>query len=378
MKLRVLLIFVLFMTVLVGACNEQIGTPEPITTTPQSTATVITISIVTIPEPSASLIIDKTLIPGPAPFAKLPGCFDDMKILATFGNMPFDESGIFVAWPGENYYLGWRIRNTGSCVWDSAYSLEAVSSVQYRSFETSAPVVLKDRVTPGKSVEVQFNISVALSPGDYPVSWILLNGYHKPVGQELKAIVRVPGDSINNPLPTLTANPNVQFEASSTQVAPYEKVVLSWEVKQASAVYFYSTGQAWVPNQVPLKGVRIFYPTSSAAYNLRVVNSNNTVESYKIEVDVEPPLGLPDIYTFELAPKGQLILGSCVDISWLVRGGLATRISLFVNDNPLVTDADRAGEYTDCPSDIGLKVFTLIASGPAGSVSKSKVINVVP
>ena len=87
----------------------------------------------------------------------------------------------------------------------------------------------------------------------------------------------------------MTRNPNVHFEVSSTQVAPHERVAVSWEVEQANKVYFYTTGQNWVPNQVALKGVRIYYPTIDTAYNLRVVNSNNTVESYKIEVIVDPP-----------------------------------------------------------------------------------------
>ena len=91
----------------------------------------------------------------------------------------------------------------------------------------------------------------------------------------------------------MTRNPNVLFEASSTQVAPYEKVVLSWDVKQADEVYFYTTGQAWPSNRVPLKGVRIFYPANNTAFNLRVVNMNNIAESNKIELDIEPLLGLP-------------------------------------------------------------------------------------
>jgi len=363
---------------MVGACKGQNDTSIPITTPPHSTATAVLVATVVIPKPSTSPQISDSPTPGLKSSSELSKCFDDMKILATFGSVPVDQSNTFVAWPGEDYFLGWRIRNTGACFWDSAYSLEAVNSIQNQRLAATTPVVLKNRVAPGNSIEVQFNVSAPLSPGDYPVSWVLLNGYREPVGQELRATIHVPGDSNDKPLPTITPNPNVQFEASSTQVAPYEKLVLSWEVKQAKVVYFYSTGHAWMSNQVPLKGVRVFYPTMSADYNLRVVNENNTVESYKIEVEIEPPLGLPDIFSFEIAPKGNVPLGICVDISWAVRGGLTTRVSLSVNENPLVADADRVGDYSDCPTSTGLKIYTLIANGPAGSVSESKIIHVVP
>ena len=52
-------------------------------------------------------------------------------------------------------------------------------------------------------------------------------------------------------------------------------------LSQANKVYFYATGQAWASNQVPLKGVRVYFPSHDTAYNLRVVNLDNTVESYK-------------------------------------------------------------------------------------------------
>jgi hypothetical protein len=375
-----LYILLLFIATLVGACNHSLNTPEPVISNPQPASDNNVLPPVVIPESSTTP--SKVLLPTPSPeytpSVDRPDCFDNMKILATFGGVAIDDAGILNAWPGEEYYLGWRIQNTGMCVWDSAYSLERVNNIQIAGFAESEPDVLKERLPPGKSVVVEFKITAPLFPGDYPVSWGLVNGYRVNVGPRLEVIIRVSGDSSNSPLPTMTRNPNVQFEASSMQVAPYEKVVLSWEVKQANAVYFYTTGQAWVPNQVPLKGVRIFYPTNNTAFNLRVVSLTNTVESYKIEVRIEPPSGLPGIVFFEVSPQVHLAYGSCVDITWKVRGGMATDVRLFVNDSLLVKDADNVGEYTDCPTQIGLKVYTLVARGPAGTVSKSIVIKVQP
>jgi len=367
--------------VAVVACNSSIRSPQPVSSPSQPTPNIPTHSPDVISRATVSPSDSLTPTPSPesATSTDLPVCFDNMKILATFGSSGAEPAGILVAWPGEMVDLGWRIQNSGTCTWDSAYSFEQLNAGKLSTDITQSVTESSiDRVSPGKSIAVRFTISAPLSPGDYPISWVLFNGYRNPVGARLMATIHVPGDSLNQPLPTMTKNPNVQFEASSTQVAPYDRVALAWEVKQANKVYFYPTGQNWPPNQVPLKGERVYYPTIDTAYNLRVVNLDNTVESYKIEVIVEPPLGLPEIVHFELDPKGHVVLGSCVDISWRVRGGWLTEVSLYANDILLLSGADRTAEFSDCTLGVGLTVYTLVASGPGGTASKCKTIDVQP
>jgi hypothetical protein len=366
--------------IVIGACNQTINSTEPALskTQPPLDNTVIPSDLISKIPATPSRALSTILSPENTPLADDPGCFDDMKILATYGSVPVDGFVLLNIWPGQEVDLGWRIQNTGTCVWDSAYGLEQVNKDQNEIISASTPEKLNERITPGNSVTVQFKIAAPLSPGDYVNSWKLLNGYRNTVGPLLSVIIHVPGDSSNRPLPTKTIKPNVQFEASSTQVVPYSRVVLSWEVIQAKKVYFFTTGQSWVPNQVALRGNRIYYPSKDMAYNLRVVNLNNTVESFKIEVEVEPPSGLPDIVLLDLTPKGKLVFGGCVDIIWKVRGGTATGVSLFANDTLLLADGGRVGEYTDCPTQVGSMVYTLVASGPAGTVIKSKTIDVQP
>jgi hypothetical protein len=380
-QFRLLYLSLMFAAGVVGACNYSRSSPKPLSTSLQPIPEIPALSTAVVPEVSASPSADLSSTPSPKnTLSEDPSiCHDDMKILATFGGVEGNQAEILIAWPGAVIELSWRIQNNGVCIWDSAYSFEQVNTEQVATdVMDTVKESLSDQVAPGKSIMVKFKVSVPLAPGDYPVSWVLINGYRKTVGQPLKTILRVPGGSSNQPLPTMTRNPNVQFEASSTQVAPHDRVALTWDVKQAIKVYFYTTGQAWVPNQVSLKGERIYFPTIDTAYNLRVVNYDNTVESYKIEVMVEPPLGLPKIVLFELDPKGLMILGSCVDISWRVHGGLATEISLFANHVLLISNADRIATFSDCPTQVGLIVYTLTASGPGGTASKSKVIDVTP
>ena len=91
-----------------------------------------------------------------------------MKVLATFGNVGADLAGIMIAWPGEGAGLGWRIQNSGTCIWDSAYSFEQVDSGQFAADITdSVKEGLKERVAPGKSIAVQFKVICAT------ISWRL-------------------------------------------------------------------------------------------------------------------------------------------------------------------------------------------------------------
>jgi Ig-like domain from next to BRCA1 gene len=363
-----------------GACNYSSNSSNPVNYTPQPTLIIASPSPTAMPEKTATPIIH--LSPSSSPEntrpAKPSGCFDDMKIQATFGGAKGDDTVLSITWPGKSETISWRIMNGGTCVWDSAYSFVQVNNSKVVDVTGSQTKVLKERVRPGESIVVQFQILAPIPPGDYFVSWVLINGYRKTVGQPLQAILRVPSDSGDRPLPTMTLISNIQFNASITEVAPYDRVVISWEVRQAKKVYFYTTGQAYEFNQVPLKGARVYFPANDTAYNLRVVSLNNTVESRKIEVIVEPPRGLPNIILFALEPKGRLVLGGCVDISWRVRGGLSTSVSLLVNDVLLLSDEDRTGEYSDCPTQTGLFLYTLVASGPAGTVRKSKAIHVEP
>jgi hypothetical protein len=306
------------------------------------------------------------------------GCSDNMEILESFGSIPENDSDVAIIWPGEVYVLGWRIRNNGTCVWDSAYSVERVSEVPGSDSSSFNSIKLHYHVMPGESYVFQFNLSAPIIPGDYSMGWKMLNGYHEQVGPLLVGNITIPSDEHNRPLPTMTVSPNVLFEISSTKVAPYSKVVLSWEVKHAKTVYFYPAGQVWESNQVPLEGVRVYYPTENTAYTLRVVNEDDTVVSYKHEVKIDPPLGIPDILVFNLVPKGKILLGQCIDIIWVVRGGNTTSVRIYANEVPLILDADRQGEYIDCPKKLGLNFYKIVASGRAGTDQKSKYLFVEP
>lgn len=326
------------------------------------------------PEPGNIVTPTNIYQPGIVATAEYPTCQDDLEVIASFGTAPDGAMPVAVIWPGEDFKLDWRIRNSGDCIWDSAYALEQVNAENWAASSGNQSLPFTRQVAPGESANIHFDLQAPLIPGEYLLSWHILNGYREPVGQAFSALIRVPGDEHSAPLPTMTASPNVKFEISSTQVAPHGKVALTWDIKQANAVYFYPAGQVWQSNRVPLTGVRIYYPTVSTQYNLRVVNKDLTVESYKREVEVSPALGMPEIVLFELLPDRRAPLGRCIEITWSVRGGLATSISLLADEATLLTDEYRQGAYTDCPTEAGLRVYTLVASGPSGTVQKTRSI----
>lgn len=76
--------------------------------------------------------------------------------------------------PGATFTKTWRLRNTGSCAWDSTYDLVFVSS---DSMGGQAAVQLTtSNVAPGQTVEASIQLTAPSSSGTYRGNYKLRNG----------------------------------------------------------------------------------------------------------------------------------------------------------------------------------------------------------
>jgi hypothetical protein len=79
---------------------------------------------------------------------------------------------------GSNVTLGsaftktWRIKNSGTCTWSTAYSLVFVSGER---FGASASVSLPNNVAPGQTVDLSVNLTAPNNNGRYRGDWKLRN-----------------------------------------------------------------------------------------------------------------------------------------------------------------------------------------------------------
>lgn len=74
--------------------------------------------------------------------------------------------------PGATFTKTWRIKNSGSCGWTTAYNL-----IYYSGEQMSAPtaLVLPKATAPGQTVDLTLNMTAPTAPGKYRGYWILRN-----------------------------------------------------------------------------------------------------------------------------------------------------------------------------------------------------------
>jgi hypothetical protein len=74
--------------------------------------------------------------------------------------------------PGAEFTKIWRLKNTGSCTWNSSYSLVFTSGDRMR---TSRSVPLPGNVRPGESVDLAVDLLAPADEGRYRGYWMLSN-----------------------------------------------------------------------------------------------------------------------------------------------------------------------------------------------------------
>jgi hypothetical protein len=109
-----------------------------------------------------------TLTPPPAASATPAGCADRA---AFVGDVTIPDKTRLA--PGAAFVKTWRLRNSGTCTWDSTYALvfaggDAMSGPAWLS--------LAGLVQPGSTVDVSVSLAAPAANGAYRGSWLLRNG----------------------------------------------------------------------------------------------------------------------------------------------------------------------------------------------------------
>jgi hypothetical protein len=69
--------------------------------------------------------------------------------------------------PGQGVRKGWRVLNSGTCTWTTAYSVVGTAG---------GAIPLPQRVLPGESTEIEAPLIAPQTPGNYVVRWVLQDG----------------------------------------------------------------------------------------------------------------------------------------------------------------------------------------------------------
>lgn len=313
--------------------------------------------------------------PAPGNPPELETCVNGMAWVA---DLSYDDQNMTappVMFPGQPFTKSWRIRNTGTCTWDSTYYLDFARGNAPGARMGGTPTNIRGSVAPGATYDISVNLVAPLIPGVYQGFWEMHTGAGRAFGQTLWVGVNVAGAPTPTPMPTQTPVPGIVFYADRTNVVSGEPVTFFWQVDNVREVYFYADGDDWRDNGVAGTGQQTEYPDRTTTYNLRVVKRDGAVEVRSITVNVQQGSG-PNIDFFAVVPNDRVPPGTCVDISWRVSGD-SPAISVARDATALWEDAPLQANLQDCLQNEGTYVYKITATNGAGTATQQETVTVV-
>jgi heat shock protein HslJ/uncharacterized protein YuzE len=294
-------------------------------------------------------------------------------------DLTYDDNGMKappVLPPGQPFVKAWRVRNTGTCTWDSSYALVYAGGNTPASRMGGKPAVVDRSVKPGETYDFNVDLVAPLPPGVYQAFWTTRNPAGQLFGDRLGVGIMVEAQATATPAPTQTPSPSIQFTVDRTHIKQGECVTFAWSVENVQAVYFYADGENWQDHGVPGQGTRTECPQTTTAYNLRVVFPDGTVETRSITIYVEPaPVDAPRIVQFSVVPE-TVPLGECVQITWDVQGEVSG-VKITRDSTVLWEPAPVRGNVQDCPPNAGNVGYGIEATGSGGTSRAHRNVTVL-
>jgi polar amino acid transport system substrate-binding protein len=326
--------------------------------------------VLPIPTPD---ITQPTPTPLPTPTPEV--CKDGASYVA---DLNYDDKNMTappIMQPGQAFTKGWRMRNSGTCVWDQTYTFAYAGGNSPMSNMGASAVRVNGTVKPGATYDFKVPMIAPSVPGVYQGFWNMRDWQGSAFGDRVWVGIQV-GAPTPVPQPTATPAPGIAFWADTYSLQAGQCTGIHWDVQGVQAVYFYQQGQSWENHGVTGKEDRTVCPNQSTTYYLRVVFTDGRVETRELRIEVAaPPVNAPVIAYFQLYPSGTVPLGTCLDLSWDVQGSI-DRVTLYYNDSVLWDPAPVRGNSNHCPSETGTAHYRLKAKGPGGSAEASQYSDV--
>jgi len=205
--------------------------------------------------------------------------------------------------PGAAFDKTWRLRNTGTCTWNTRYQLVFVGGSQL-----SAPgaVNMPHDVTPGSTVDINVRMVAPQANGRYRSDWQMQNpDCCNRFGPIVYALIQVGADG-GGDRPVIT-----RFEAVPNTISQGQGATLHWEYSNGTSARIY-------PNDVAVgsTGSLNVTPNATTTYRLVVTNDAGSVErTTTLTVQTGPVPSPPPSTPANLAITGVHIDG--FDFSWV-------------------------------------------------------------
>lgn len=292
-------------------------------------------------------------------------CVDSMSFVQDLNLNDYNMTAPPILAPGQAFSKGWRIRNTGTCTWDSRYTFQFAGGSSPQAQMNGQPTAVQAKVPPGATYDMYVSMVAPLIPGTYQGFWTMRNPNSQPFGDRVWVGIRVPAPATATPLPTQTPATDIFFAVDRFQITQGQCVTFNWRVQNAQQTHFFRNGEAWQNFPVPPESQRVECPATTTTYNLRVVRSNGATEIQQATIYVNPQINAPNIAQFVTNPP-QITLGQCTTLQWTIQGAVNQAV-LTANGQSIWDNAPAAGSFQNCPTAAGTVEYALQATGPGGS-----------
>lgn len=255
-KQSLLLSSILILVVLLSACNLPQGKPVP-TADPNIVFTAAALTVEAKMKENTPVPVLPTVMPPietavPQPTLALPTLtlFPTQMPSATPTSLPCDAAKFIddvtvpddtVIAAGATFTKTWRIKNTGSCIWNTNYAIVFDSGT---SMNGPASKPLTGSVTPGQTVDISVELKAPDKPETYKANWKLRNAAgvifglgddNKPFWVQIKAASPT-SDLFAVTSASFTINPSSYSGACPTQITLVGKIKVN---KAGSVTYTY-------------------------------------------------------------------------------------------------------------------------------------------
>jgi len=184
-------------TLSMSACAAQ-ATPTPVDESPIRTSAVSTY-VVELTQTAEALAALATPTFTPEPPTSIPAITGTpvVTVTGTVAGAACDNSQYISdvtipdntqMQPGEKFTKTWKVKNTGTCTWSTAYSLVYGGYADKLGAQTTA---LTAEVAPGQEADVSIDMVAPTKAGNYVSAWRISNAQNFPFGEFLTVVIVV-------------------------------------------------------------------------------------------------------------------------------------------------------------------------------------------
>lgn len=105
--------------------------------------------------------------------------------------------------PGQSFTKTWRVRNNGTCAWDSGFKLNFIGGEAMGG----ATLTLDKAISPGTETELSVGMTAPNTTGNHRGNWRMANATGTNFGDEVYVVIVVSGSASTTATSTTTSAP---------------------------------------------------------------------------------------------------------------------------------------------------------------------------